>query len=117
MRKLFHRAYQTRSIRKLSRIPLPPNALLIDLREPEEFQCGHLSGAINIPSGFLSACMGQLGSFSRPLFVYCQSGERSKKACRLLAESGFSQVTNLSGGLDLWDGILEIGPYSEKFVR
>lgn len=41
---------------------------------------------------------------AKPYFVYCQSGMRSAKACRLMTEMGFEDVTNLKGGIRQWNG-------------
>lgn len=72
-------------------------AMLVDVREPEEHAAGNIGG-INIPLGTLSSRIGELPR-DKHLIVYCRSGARSAQAVRLLATSGFSQVSNLEGGL------------------
>lgn len=64
---------------------------LIDVREPHEWQSGHLDGAQLIPLGQLLGDSEALGGVSRslPLVVYCQHGIRSKRAALYLREQGF----------------------------
>ena len=76
-------------------------ARLVDVRSPEEFQAGHLSGAINIPVGNLEARLSELEPKSEPIVVYCRSGLRSAKASRILAAAGFTQIADL-GGMSRW---------------
>jgi NADPH-dependent 2,4-dienoyl-CoA reductase/sulfur reductase-like enzyme/rhodanese-related sulfurtransferase len=71
-------------------------ALLLDVREPAEFQAGCLDGAVNIPLGELRERMDELPR-DRDIWVNCGVGQRAYYACRLLGQHGFS-VRNLSGG-------------------
>ncbi len=75
------------------------NALLWDVREPDEFAAGHLPGALSVPLDQIGAAAGQIGS-ERPLIVYCQKGSRSARAAELLAKlrPGL-QVFSLEGGI------------------
>lgn len=65
-------------------------ALLLDVRSPEEFQSGHLEGAVNIPVQDLEARMGEVGSKERPVVVYCHSGMRSGRAAQMLQRAGYA---------------------------
>lgn len=67
---------------------LPPHALLVDVRLPEEYAHGHLPGAINVP---LRSVRGRFDSLetNRPLAVYCDTGRRSASATFLFRERGF----------------------------
>ncbi|MDT8415600.1 MAG: rhodanese-like domain-containing protein [Flavobacteriaceae bacterium] len=79
------------------------NGQLIDVRTPNEFLQGHISKAKNI--NFFDANFAeQLAKFSKDqtVFVYCQSGMRSKKAARLMADLGFKEIFELSGGYLAW---------------
>lgn len=73
---------------------------VIDVREPYEFNRGHIIGARNIP-------LGQIYSISlaqdKKYFVICQSGTRSRKAYKILRKKGIN-VTNINGGMLAWKG-------------
>lgn len=74
---------------------------VIDVREPDEWAGGHLSGATLIPLGELSNRLGELDP-ARPVVVVCRSGNRSGKATDFLIKSGFKDVKNLTGGMIAW---------------
>lgn len=76
-------------------------ALLLDVRTPEEFSSGHLSGAKNIPVQELAGRMRELPPTSRSVVVYCRSGGRSASAAKLLRSSGY-QVHDL-GAMANWN--------------
>lgn len=82
---------------------------VIDVRTPEEFKgkLGHLPGAVLAPLSELSQ---HAKSWRRepPVLVVCRSGKRSAQACALLSELGFSDVTNLSGGMVAWHAHEEV---------
>lgn len=75
---------------------------LLDVREPEEFERGHLKGAWNIPLEELEERAGELPQ-DRPIAVYCMHGNRSLMAGRLLDEMGF-HVMAAAGGLASYRG-------------
>ena len=79
-----------------------PNAVLIDVRDPDEFACGAMNGAINIPVDTLRSKLNELPK-DAPIFVYCAIGLRGYLAQRILLQNGFKQVSNLSGGYTLWN--------------
>lgn len=64
-------------------------ALLLDVRTPGEFSRGHIDGALNVPLSLLGENMSQLDK-SKPVVVYCQSGNRSAKAVSSLKAAGFT---------------------------
>lgn len=73
-------------------------ALLIDVRTPEEFEDGHIEGAINIPHTQTEALVDAVGSDpDRPVVVYCRSGRRSGIARDALEARGYTGVFNASG--------------------
>ncbi len=74
--------------------------LVLDVREPSEFERGHLPGALNLPLGQLRSRLGELPG-DRKLLVYCQVGQRAYYAARLLVQHGFSPAL-LSGGYRTW---------------
>lgn len=80
-----------------------PVVLLLDVRTQEEFDEGHIAGALLIDmndSSFVENCKTRLDT-SRPVAVYCRSGRRSARAASLLAAQGY-EVTNLAGGVMSW---------------
>ncbi len=77
-----------------------PMSLLLDVREPEEWEAGHIPGAISIPLSQLRARLSEL-PVDREIDVYCQTGQRGYYACRLLSQHGFS-CRNLTGAYRTW---------------
>ena len=76
-------------------------ALLLDVRELNEWQAGHVSGAMHLPLGELATRIAELPR-DREIVVMCLSGGRSQVASGILARSGFASVANLSGGITAW---------------
>ncbi|RXT07919.1 rhodanese-like domain-containing protein [Ammoniphilus sp. CFH 90114] len=77
--------------------------VLLDVREPHEFQGGYIQGAKNIPLSQLKARIGEIPK-ERPVLLYCRSGMRSKQAAKVLAKSGYSDLAHLKGGMMAWKG-------------
>lgn len=75
--------------------------LLLDVREPWEFELCHLPGARLIPMQSLPAHLAELDP-ERETVVICHHGVRSFHAGRLLEHNGFRKIINLSGGVDYW---------------
>ena len=71
-----------------------PDALLVDVREADEFASGHIPGAINEP---LSAITGTTLPREKTLFLYCLHGSRSKRAASLLKKMGYGSVRSIGG--------------------
>ena len=75
-------------------------ALIIDVRTPEEFADGHYPGAINIPHDSILGGLNELGvTEETPIILYCRSGNRSGQAEKALLNKGFTQARN-AGGLE-----------------
>ena len=95
---------------------LDKGATVLDIREPAEFDMGHLPNAVNIPRGLLEFMVGnhpQLSDFSQTLVVYCKNGGRSTLGTDLLQNMGFTDIHMLAGGFDNWTGTVhkvEIAP-------
>lgn len=80
-----------------------PALPLLDVRNPDEFEAGHLPGAKLIPLGELQKRLGELEQLrGGRIVVYCKGGGRSARACELLREAGF-RVENLRGGYMAWE--------------
>lgn len=79
----------------------PGEYVLLDVRMKEEYQAGHIEGALLIPDFELQNEMEQkLPDKTMPIFVYCRSGYRSKKAAKLLADAGYKKVYEFGGIMD-----------------
>jgi len=74
---------------------------LLDVREPWEVAIARIPGSLHIPLGEVPQRLGELDS-GTPLVVMCKVGGRSLRAAQFLASRGFSDVANLSGGIDAW---------------
>ena len=79
-----------------------PNALLVDVREADEFASGHIPGAVNAP---LSTIAQAKLDKSKPLFLYCLRGSRSKKAEKILKAAGYNAKS--IGGINGYKGEIE----------
>ncbi len=79
------------------------DALVIDVRENNEYADGHLPESRNIPFSQLETRLDDLaGHKESPLILVCQSGARSGDACKKLEKLGFAKTHNLSGGIAAW---------------
>ncbi len=78
---------------------------LVDVREVDEYEAGHVPGAINLPLSELLERYGELDK-DTAYHIICQSGGRSVQACAFLDKEGYD-VTNLTGGTGAWMGELE----------
>ena len=77
------------------------NTILLDVRSIQEFNEGHLLGALNLPLGELKNKASLLiPNHGQTIIVYCQMGGRSKKASNILIKMGYTNVYQLKGGLD-----------------
>ena len=76
------------------------NAILIDVRQPDEFERGRIPGARNVPSQKLRDFSLEVTDKDTPIYVYCLSGARSARAARALRGVGFTNVIDLGGILD-----------------
>ncbi len=79
----------------------PPNAMILDVREPEEFARGHVPKAVNLPQADLATRLGELPR-DRPIMTICQSGMRSLRSAQFLRQQGFEQVVSVAGGTAEW---------------
>ena len=87
--------------------------VLIDVREPAEFDSGHIKGAANIPRGVLefqvdahpavaNVVDASLSHKEQPVLVYCRTGGRAALAAVALQELGFTDVRSIDGGITAW---------------
>ena len=92
----------------LAAVKSPNGALLLDVREEDEFKAGHVPGAVNIPRGLLEfRIWKQLGFPSpvdtgRKIFVQCQTGGRATLATKQLQDVGFTNVVAVVMNFEEW---------------
>ena len=84
----------------------PSAPVLLDVREKWEWEVAHINKATLLPMSELQGRVGELDR-SKPLVVYCHSGQRSAMVADWLRAQGF-QARNLTGGIDRWS--LEVDP-------
>jgi rhodanese-related sulfurtransferase len=78
-------------------------AQLIDVREPNEFENGHILGARNIPLSQMKQRQQEIRN-DQPVYLYCQSGMRSGRAAQMLRRKGYRDLHQLQGGFKKWTG-------------
>jgi rhodanese-related sulfurtransferase len=93
---------------EVNRCRTTKGSVLLDVRTEEEYRSGHISGSRNIPVEKIDNAVNLLHDKSAPLFVYCQSGARSRKAVSKLRKMGYTEVYNI-GGIDSFQGQLQRG--------
>ena len=77
--------------------------LLLDVREPDEYAQVHAPNTTSLPLSQLSSRIQTILMYKqKPIAVMCHSGKRSAVAVKLLKDAGFSQVSNVSGGILAW---------------
>lgn len=94
--------YQSISISEFEQKWKENNLHLVDVREINEWENGHLDGAIHVPLSNLSAEKNKLDK-NQEYYVMCHSGARSSMACQQLAQEGYN-VINVMGGISAWNG-------------
>lgn len=83
-------------------------ALIVDVREPEEFAAGHVPGAVNVPRGLLEFTIwGEVGfpdklDMNKPMYLYCKTGGRCTLAAKTLKDLGFTNVTAVVMVFEEW---------------
>jgi sulfur-carrier protein adenylyltransferase/sulfurtransferase len=80
-----------------------PKAVVLDVREPDEFEQGAIPGAVHIPRGTLeSSVENRITDKSAPVIIHCASGVRSVFAAKTLSDMGYQDVVSVSGGFNKW---------------
>ena len=82
------------------------NAVLLDVRTPQEYGEGHIPGSKNVPLQTLDKVRSVVENKDAELFVYCYSGTRSKQATVVLGQMGYTNVQNI-GGIAAYQGKVE----------
>jgi len=87
----------------------PADYNLVDVRQPGEYEQGHLPGARLIPVAELTDRLSELDP-SKPTITYCALGMRSRAAASVLVTTGFKNVSSIAGGIKAWQGRTASGP-------
>ena len=82
---------------------LADDAVIVDVREPNEWAAGHAPNAIHIPLGELPSRLDELPDTDDTVAIVCRSGGRSSRAVAWLTQQGFD-VANVEGGMRAWQG-------------
>ena len=86
---------------------LPDTAVLLDVRRIEEFNAGHIDGAVLVPHDTIAEKVGAVvPNKNTPVYVYCRSGRRSAIAVEAMEKLGYTDLTDL-GGMDEAKSYLE----------
>lgn len=79
-------------------------ALVLDVREQEEYAAGHINGSKLIPLGQLAGRVDEIRQHEgKPVVIVCRSGRRSEQAAGVLEKLGFRSVHNVQGGMLAWE--------------
>jgi rhodanese-related sulfurtransferase len=77
----------------------------LDVREPNEWNLGHLPGAVHLPRGNLEGKVEALIPRDRRVVIYCARGNRSALAALTMKQMGYEHVSSMSGGIQGWADI------------
>lgn len=85
------------------------NAVILDVRAPEEVDEGYIPNALNIDFYLGQEFIDELEKLDKTknYYVYCRSGNRSGQACAIMKNIGFTNTFNLEGGFMQWEGEVE----------
>ncbi len=78
------------------------NKVYLDCREPQEYNLGHIPGAVFIPRGTLEGVVEGAIPRDRKVVIYCASGNRSALAAETMMQMGYGDVASMSGGFRGW---------------
>ena len=112
MKKTYTRIDQTEAAAMMER---NDGHIIVDVRRQDEYDAGHIPGAVCIPNESIPPAPELLGDKDQIILVYCRSGRRSKEAAQKLADLGYSNVYEFGGIID-WAGetVLEDEQEPEK---
>jgi rhodanese-related sulfurtransferase len=92
---------QLTAIKLKQRLDANDTLLLLDVREPNEFNYANIAGSTLLPLNQLPARLDELDK-NQAIVAICHHGMRSMQAATFLAHSGFTDISNLQGGIDAW---------------
>lgn len=98
--------YDNITVEQAEKLIAAGEVMVIDVREPYEYQSGHIPKAKLIPLGTLPGGLAGLDT-EKPYLLVCRSGNRSAQAASIMVKAGFKNVSNMSGGMLAWKGKIE----------
>lgn len=93
------------STEDFSKYSTDSTCILLDVRTDEEFQSGHIPGALMIDY-YAENFAERISTLdkAKTIYIYCRSGGRSGRAMKIMQEQGFDRLYNLDGGIKAWTG-------------
>lgn len=82
-----------------------PGAVLLDVREADEFAAGHIPGSVNLPLSAIDTAETLLPDYDAPVFAYCLVGSRSARAVSRLRTMGYAKAVSIGGIRDYKDAL------------
>jgi len=92
--------------------PSRPKPLVLDVRENWEYDTCHIEGSTQIPMNLIPVRVSELGD-DRDIVCVCHHGARSMQVAAFLEHNGFSNITNLTGGIHAW--AVQVDPSMPKY--
>lgn len=108
MLNLFGRGSRKTMMEAVAEAGRDPAVCIIDVRTREEFSCGHVPGALNIPLNQINQVQELVPNKEAPVYLYCASGGRSMMAAGMLKRMGYQTAVNV-GGIYSYTGQLDQG--------
>ena len=97
------RGYQSATPSDATQLINREDAVVLDIREDNEYHSGHIVNSLHIPLSHLNNRITELEKHkAKPIIIGCRSGSRSSKACSMLKKQGFEHIYNLKGGIMAW---------------
>jgi phage shock protein E len=79
-----------------------PDVVMLDVREPNEYQAGHIPGIKLLPVGEVANRLSEIPK-DKPVIVTCHSGNRSGQVAKYLRDQGYTNIHNMQGGIVAWE--------------
>jgi len=105
--------FEITSIDLAAQLKNPPAPILLDVREPWEFQTAKIDGSVLIPMGEIPSRAFQELDPETHIVTICHAGVRSMNVCVWLRNQGFEKVQSLRGGIDAWS--TEVDPLVPRY--
>lgn len=78
------------------------DAVIVDVRMPDEYAEGHIGGSLLLPLPELSEKLSEIPDKTKKIYVYCRKGVRGASAAGQLKDLGYTNVHNMTGGIEAW---------------